>query len=138
MVNLDALVVAFDDSEPARSYYLDRDTGTVFNFLEDHDAPETQEMAWQIEVDGGRRFIQIPKLSIEEELQEQDSFVETIEDQELKLKLSQMLETDHDGSRFQDFVSRQREVREKWRSFCRVRSRERASDWLGSLGLKAT
>jgi hypothetical protein len=75
MVNLDALVVAFDDSEPARSYYLDRDTGTVFNFLEDHDNPETQEMAWQIEVDGGRRFIQIPKLSIEEELQEQDSFV---------------------------------------------------------------
>ena len=75
----DALIVAFDDNSLERSYYLDRDSGKVFNLLEDHHDPETEEIAWQIEADGGRRFIQIPKLSMEEMMQEQDAFLESLE-----------------------------------------------------------
>ena len=134
-VDLDSLVMAFDDNSLERSYYLDRDTGRIFNLLEDHDDPETEEIAWQIEADGGRRFIQIPKLSMEEIMEEQDSFVESLEDSELKTKLSEVLESDRDGSRFEEFVKRQRDARKKWRAFTKVRSRERADAWLKSNGI---
>ena len=137
-IDLEALVVAFDDDSPAHSYYLDRDTGLVFNFVEDHVDAETEEIAWQIEADGGKRYLQVPKLTLEEELKEQDSFVESLDDKELKEKLAKVIESDHDGSQFQDLVTRQREVREKWRAYSRVRSRERADRWLKSLGLTAS
>ncbi len=137
-IDLEALVSAFDDDSPAHSYYLDRDTGLVFNFVEDHVDAETEEITWQIEADGGKRYLQVPKLTLEEELKEQDSFVESLDDKELKEKLAKVIESDHDGSQFQDFVRRQRGAREKWRAYSRVRSRERADLWLKSLGLTAT
>jgi hypothetical protein len=137
-VDLEALVMAFHDNSLERSYYLDRDTGKVFNLLEDRDDLETEEIAWQVEADGGRRFIQVPKLSMEEVLQDQDSFVDSLDDGELKAKLSKVLESDSDGSRFEGFVNRQREAREKWRAFIKVRSRQRADEWLKSHGISAT
>ena len=137
-LDLDGLVVAFADNAPARSYYLDKETGSVFSLLEDHVDAENEEIAVQVEVDGGRRYLQVPKLSLEEELQEQDSFVESLEERELKTKLAEVIESDHDGSQFQEFVSRHREAREKWRSYCRVRARERAEKWLEKLGLSPT
>ncbi len=138
MIDLEALVVAFDDDSPAHSYYLDRDTGLVFIFVEDHVDAETEEITWQIEADGGKRYLQVPKLTLEEELKEQDSFVESLDDKKLKEQVAKVIESDHDGSQFQELVTRQREVREKWRAYSRVRSRERAALWLKSLGLTAS
>jgi len=134
----DALIVAFDDNSLERSYYLDRDSGKVFNLLEDHHGPETEEIAWQVEADGGRRFIQIPKLSMEEMMQEQDSFLESLEDSELKTALAAVLESDPDGSRFDEFIHRRRDAREKWRAYVRVRSGDRANQWLASHGIETT
>ncbi len=134
-LEMDALVVAFTDGAPARSYYLDKESGRVFSLSDDHVDAESEEITVQLEVDGGRRYLQVPKPTMEEELQEQDSFVESLEDDELKTKLAKVIESDHDGSRFQEFVSRQREAREKWTSFCRTMARERADQWLKALGL---
>ena len=137
-IDLEGLVVAFDDESPAHSYYLDRETGKVFSFLEDNADAETEEIAWQIEADAGKCYLQIPKRTLEEELEEQDSFVESLDDGELKEKVAKVIESDHDGSQFQDLVIRHRETREKWRAHCHVRSRERADLWLKSLGLTAS
>ena len=134
----DALIVAFDDNSLERSYYLDRDSGRVFNILEDHHDPETEEIAWQIEADGGRRFIQIPKLSMEEMMQEQDSFLESLEDGELKTAIAVVLESDPDGSGFDEFIHRRRDAREKWRAYIKVRSGERADRWIESIGIWTT
>ena len=78
-VDLEALVVAFSDDSVERSYYLDSDSGRVFNVLEDHDDPETRELVWALESDTRGRYIQIPKPSLEETLEEQDAFVESLE-----------------------------------------------------------
>ena len=131
----DALIVAFNDNSLERSYYLDRENGRVFNLLEDHHDPETEEIAWQIEADGGRRFIQIPKLSMEELMQEQDAFLESLEEGELKTAVAAVLESDKDGSAFEEFVRRKKDAREKWRAYIKVRSGERAEEWLKSLGI---
>jgi hypothetical protein len=137
-IDLDALVVAFADNSMERSYYLDRETGRIFNLLEDHNDTETEEIAWQIEADGGRRYVQVPKLSMEETIKEQDDFVESLEDGELKNELSKLLESDPDGSQFEEFIKRAREARERWRAFTKVRSKKRADDWIESQGFAAT
>lgn len=136
-VDLEALVVAFSDDSVERSYYLDGDSGRVFNVLEDHDDPETQELVWELESDTRGRYIQIPKPSLEEILQEQDAFVESLEG-ELREKLDEVIEDDHDGAKFAEFVERNREAREAWRDYRMTRSREQANEWLKKLNLPAT
>ena len=136
-VDLEALVVAFSDDSVERSYYLDGDSGRVFNVLEDHDDPETQELVWALESDTRGRYILVPKPSMEESLQEQDSFVESL-DGELKEKLDKIIEDDHDGSKFAEFVERNRNARDSWRDYRMTRSREQANEWLKKLNLPAS
>ena len=133
-VDYDALVIAFEDNSLERSYYLDRETGRIFSLMEDRNDSETEEITWQIEADGGHRFIHVPKLNMEEEMHEQDSFVESLEESELKKQLSEILESDPDGGGFREFVRCSREAREKWRVSEKARSRERANKWLQTLG----
>ena len=133
-IDLEALFVAFSDDSVERSYYLDRDSGRVFNVLEDHDDPETQELVWALESDTRERYIQVPKPGMEEMLKEQDSFVESL-DGGLKEKLDKIIENDHDGSKFADFVERNREAREAWRDYRMSRSRDLVNEWIPTLNL---
>ena len=134
--DLEALFVAFSDDSVKRSYYLDGDSGRVFNVLEDHDDPETRELVWALESDTRGRYIQVPKPSLEEAIQEQDAFVASL-DGELKEKLEKIVEDDHDGAKFADFVERNRAARDAWRDYRMARSREQANEWLKTLSLPA-
>lgn len=136
-VDFEAVVVAFSDDSVERSYYLDTDLGRVFNVLEDHDDPETQELVWQLEADTRGRYLLVPKPTLEEQLEEQDAFVASLEGASFQEKIEQLLEDDHDGSKFADFVERDREARDAWRAFRMARSRVQASDWLKTLNLPA-
>lgn len=133
---MEALFVAFSDDSVERSYYVDRDSGRIFNVLEDHDDPETQELVWQLESDTRQRYIQIPKPTLEETLREQDRFLESLEEGDLKTKLNSLVEDDHDGSKFAEFVESDKKARDAWRSYRTTRSREQAKTWLESLDLK--
>lgn len=136
-VDLEALVVAFSDGSVERSYYLDTDTGRVFNVLEDHDDPDTREVVWELESDTRGRYIQIPKPSLEETLKEQDAFVESLAG-EMREKLDKVIEDDHDGAKFAEYVERHRDAREAWRDYRMVRSREQANEWVKKLNLPAS
>jgi Uncharacterised protein family (UPF0158) len=134
-VDFEAVVVAFSDDSVERSYYVDTDLGRVFNVLEDHDDPETQELVWQLEADTRGRYLQVPKPTLEEQIEEQDAFVASLEGVSFKGKLEELLEDDHDGSKFADFVDRNREARDAWRDFRMARSRVQAVDWIKKLNL---
>ncbi len=136
-VDLEAVLVAFSDDSVERTYYLDGDSGRVFNVLEDHDDPETRELVWALESDTRGRYIQVPKPSMEETLKEQDAFVESL-DGDLKEKLDKLIQDDHDGSKFADFVERNREAREAWRDYRTLRSRNQANEWIQTLNLPAS
>ena len=136
-VDLEAVLVAFSDDSVERTYYLDGDSGRVFNVLEDHDDPETRELVWALESDTRGRYIQVPKPSMEETLKEQDAFVESV-DGDLKEKLDKIIQDDHDGSKFADFVERNREAREAWRDYRTLRSRDQANEWIQTLNLPAS
>lgn len=135
-VDLEAVLVAFSDDSVERTYYLDGDSGRVFNVREDQDDPETRELVWALESDTRGRYIQVPKPSMEETLKEQDAFVESL-DGELKEKLDKIIQDDHDGSKFSDFVERNRQAREAWRDYRALRSRDQANEWVQKLNLPA-
>ncbi len=136
-VDLEAVFVAFSDDSVERTYYLDGDSGRLFNVLEDHDDPETRELVWALESDTRGRYIQVPKPSMEETLKEQDAFVESLEG-DLKEKLDKIIQDDHDGSKFADYVKRNREAREAWRDYRALRSRDQANKWIQTLNLPAS
>ena len=48
---LEALVAAFVDDGPERTYYYDRDTARMVSVAEDHEDSSTQEIVWQLESD---------------------------------------------------------------------------------------
>lgn len=136
-VDLEALFVAFSDDSVERSYYLDGDSGRVFNVLEDHDDPETRELVWALESDTRGRYIIVPKPSLEETLKEQDAFVETLEG-EMREKLDKVIEDDHAGAKFADYVERNRDAREAWRDYRMGRSRIQAKEWIETLNLTSS
>ncbi len=131
---LEALVAAFVDDGLERTYYYDRDTARVVSVAEDHEDPSTQEMVWQLESDIRGRFVAVPKPRLEDTLNEQDAFVESLPAGEMRARLEALLEDDPDGSKLAQLVNRDRDVRPAWRKFRAARARIQASEFLNRLG----
>lgn len=131
---LEALVAAFVDDGLERTYYYDRDTARMVSVAEDHEDPSTQEMVWQLESDIRGRFVAVPKPRLEDTLNEQDAFVESLPAGEMRARLEALLEDDPDGSKLAQLVNRDRDVRPAWRKFQAARARIQASEFLNRLG----
>ena len=130
---LEALVAAFVDDGPERTYYYDRDTARMVSVAEDHEDPLTQEIIWQLEADIRGRFLPVPKPRLEDTLNEQDAFVESLPEGEMRRRLEAVLEDDPDGSKLAQIVTRDRAVRPAWRKFRATRARAQASEFLSRL-----
>ena len=131
---LEALVAAFVDDGPERTYYYDRDTSRMVSVAEDHEDPSTQEIVWQLESDIRGRFVPVPKPRLEDTLSEQDAFVESLPEGDMRGRLEALLEDDPDGSKLERLVNRDRDVRPAWRTFRAARARLQASEFLDGLG----
>lgn len=131
---LEALVAAFVDDGPERTYYYDRDTARVVSVAEDHEDPSTQEIVWQLESDVRGRFVPVPKPRLEDTLSEQDAFVESLPDGEMRRRLEALLEDDPDGSKLAQLATRDRDVRPAWRRFRAARARAQAAEFVSRLG----
>lgn len=131
---LEALVAAFVDDGPERTYYYDRDTARMVSVAEDHEDTSTQEIVWQLESDIRGRFVPVPKPRLEDTLSEQDAFVESLPEGGMRTRLEALLEDDPDGSKLARLVNRDRDVRPAWRRFRAARARLQASEFLDQLG----
>ena len=131
---LEALVAAFVDDGPERTYYYDRDTARMVSVAEDQEDPSNQEIVWQLEADTRGRFVPVPKPRLEDTLNEQDAFVESLPEGEMRSRLEALLEEDPDGSKLARLVTRDRAVRPAWRQFRAARARDQASEFLARLG----
>lgn len=131
---LEALVAAFIDDGPERTYYYDRDTSRMVSVAEDHEDPSTQEIVWQLESDIRGRFVPVPKPRLEDTLSEQDAFVESLPESDMRRRLEALVEDDPDGSKLARLANRDRDVRPAWRKFRAARARLQASEFLDQLG----
>ena len=130
----EALVAAFVDDGPERTYYYDRDTARMVSVAEDVEDPSTQEIVWQLESDIRGRFVAVPKPRLEDTLNEQDAFVESLPSGDMRQRLESLVEDDPDGSKLARLVTRDRDVRPAWRQFRAARARVQATEFLARLG----
>ena len=131
---LEGLAAAFFDDGPERSYYYDRDTARMVSVAEDHDDHATLEIIWRLEADTRNRFVPVPKPRLEETLDEQDAFVESLPPGPLRKRLEKLVEDDPDGSKVALLLVRNRELRPEWRRFRAERARVQAREFLRRLG----
>ena len=130
---LQGLAAAFLDDGPERSYYYDRDTARMVSVAEDHEDFSTQEIVWQLESDTRNRFVPVPKPRLEDTLDEQDAFVESLPDGPTRRRLERLVEEDPDGSKLARLVIRDPGLRPEWRRFRAARARIRARAFLNRL-----
>lgn len=130
---LEALVAAFFDDGPERTYYYDRDSARVVSVAEDHEDSQTQEIVWQLESDTRGRFVAVPKPRLEDVLSEQDAFVESLPKGDMRSRLEGLVEDDPDGSKLARLTTQDREVRPAWRQFRAERARTQATEFLDRL-----
>ena len=76
----------------------------------------------------------MPKPRLEDTLSEQDAFVESLPEGDMRRRLEALLEDDPDGSKLARLVNRDRDVRPAWRRFRAARARLQASEFLDQLG----
>ena len=106
----------------------------MVSVAEDQEDPSNQEIVWQLEADTRGRFVPVPKPRLEDTLNEQDAFVESLPEGEMRSRLEALLEEDPDGSKLARLVTRDRAVRPAWRQFRAARARDQASEFLARLG----
>ncbi len=130
---LEALVAAFVDDGPERTYYYDHDTARVVSVSESRDDPSNEDIVWQLEADTRGRFLQVPKPRLEDVLEEQDAFVESLPKGAMRSRLEKLVEEDPDGSKLARLVTRDPVVRPAWRRFRADRARAQAAEFAARL-----
>ena len=133
-VNLDELCSAMDDSSYEHDYYLDLETGEIL-FISDYmDNAENDNLRDRIDEDT-ERYEQIPKAESHEGYEDMEDFIATVEDERLVELLEVAIEGKGAFRRFKNVLARYPEEGERWFRFKDDKIKERALEWLESIGI---
>jgi hypothetical protein len=133
-INLDELCSAMDDSSYEHDYYLNLETGEILLISDYMDDEESDNLSDRIDEDT-ERYEQIPKAESYEGYRDMEDFIATVKDDHL----AELLEVAINGKgafrRFKDVLARYLDERERWFRFQDDKMRERALEWLESIGI---
>ncbi|KXA94752.1 hypothetical protein AKJ65_03550 [candidate division MSBL1 archaeon SCGC-AAA259E19] len=130
-VDLDDLCWAYEDAYLGNSYYLDIETGEVLFFSDNLTGTEGgPEGIEEIEDEVGDRYIALPRTSPREGYRDMEEFIETVEDEDLKEKLSIAIDGKGAFRRFKDVLNQYPDERERWFEFKGNRTEKRVRRWL--------
>jgi len=133
-IDMDELCSAMDDSSYEHCYYLDLQTGEIV-FISDY-ADEEEMGKLRDEIDENPdRYEAIPRTESYEGYDDMADFIATVEDEHL----AELLEVAINGRgafrRFKDVLTRYPDERQRWFRFKDAKMRERALEWLESIGI---
>jgi len=124
-IDVSDLILAFSDSRPEDEYYLSLETGEIR--LLTPESPETERG----EIYGSsEQFALLPKKPSRQGYQDLVDFIETVQDQPLKEKLTAAVEGKGAFRRFKDALLAYPEERRIWFTFSRERDENRVKEWL--------
>ena len=133
-IDLDELCSAMDDSFYEHDYYLDLETGEIL-FISDYMHDEGGDNLKDRVSEDSERYEQIPKAKSYEGYEDMADFIATVEDE----RLAELLEVAINGKgafhRFKDVLARYLDKRKRWYRFQDDKIRERALEWLESIGI---
>ncbi len=125
--NMDELVEAFVSEDLDVKYYYDRRTGGVVGINE--------KSGEKRKGFNRRRFLPVPRLSTQENLQMMEDFIGTLENDALRNELSEVLRESPSLTRFIEILNKYPDKLERWPGFRRDQVMERLEDWLYETGI---
>jgi hypothetical protein len=128
------LCEAIDDNSWEHYYYLNLETGEIV-FISDYMDEEEAE-GLRSEIDNNLdRYKPIPRAESYEGYEDMADFVATVEDEHLRELLEVAINGKGAFRRFKDVLVRYPDERERWFHFKDQKLRERALEWLESIGV---
>jgi hypothetical protein len=125
-IYLDQLLFSFEDDSPDNSYYLDLKTGEVR--LVHRELDDLKELTDEIEKDR-ERFLFIPRPDQKKRKDDLRDFIDTIDDDKVKLLLDVAMESPHPKSGFKKIL-KDKNLDDKLDTFLAARSLVRVKQWL--------
>jgi len=133
-IDLDMLCSAMDDCSYEYDYYLDLETGEIL-FISDYmDEADIEELRDKID-ENPNRYELIPKAEPHEGYNDMVDFITTIEDEHLVELFEVAINGKGAFRRFKDVLAYHPEERERWYRFKNDRMKERALEWLETIGI---
>jgi hypothetical protein len=120
------------DGEPI-PVYLDAETGEILRLFSDVD--DYEELSERIEGDPDR-YHQIEALDSHESFRIMEDFAESLPESSWKSRLKDALSRNKPFRRFKDAAHSDLKLRDQWFAFQRKALKERARNWLKSLGIE--
>ncbi|KYK36631.1 MAG: hypothetical protein AYK19_22125 [Theionarchaea archaeon DG-70-1] len=130
-VNKDQLIWALEDINGLDEYYLDLETGEIVSNFEDLLA----ELGIEEEDLESERYWYITPISSQEGYNFMVEFIETVEDEELKRRLTIAINGRGAFRMFKATLSEYPEERERWFKFHDTKMEEYADEWLEDVAL---
>jgi len=133
-IDIDGLCTAIDDNSWEHYYYLSLETGEIV-FISDYmDEEEAEKL--RSEIDGNlNHYKPIPRAEPYEGYEDMADFIRTVEDERLRELLEVAINGKGAFRRFKDVLTRYADERENWFRFKDDKVRQRALEWLESIGV---
>lgn len=153
-IDLIELEVAFDNSSPEMSYYLDLETGHVVLVTnEARRAIEAEEDDGGVSAEGpdwfqsvledarrvaadDERYVAIPSQDAREDYHAMQEFIGTVANESLRERLWDAIQGHGAFRRFRDILARYPDERERWFEFEQDCGMQRIMDWLADEGVE--
>jgi hypothetical protein len=133
-IDIDGLCTAIDDNSWEHYYYLNLETGEIV-FISDYmDEEEAEKL--RSETDGNlNHYKPIPRAEPYEGYEDMADFIRTVEDERLRELLEVAINGKGAFRRFKDVLARYADERENWFRFKDDKVRQKALEWLESIGV---
>jgi hypothetical protein len=130
-MNLDweGLVVGFESRSHQITHFLDRESGDVIQVVEARDPDRHAELA------GSSRYAALPKDGGERGVGEMRLYLEEVENEAARADLLGALSREDPAAAYREALLAHPQEEGKFFQFKQRRARERAEEWLASLGI---
>jgi Uncharacterised protein family (UPF0158) len=130
-VNLDweGLIVGFESRSALITHFLDRETGDVVQCVAEREPERHRELT------ASPRFLALPRDHGERGIGEMRLFLAELEDAALRARLESTLSAAEPAIAFRDSLRQDAREETRYFQFKHRRARERAQEWLASVGI---
>ncbi len=135
-IEKESLLNAMEYSDGYAPWFLDKETGEIFQgrneFIMGEDEEEFQDML----EDEPDRYLEIEPLSSDESYEIMEDFIKSLSDGSAKSELSEIMLQTKSYANFIEIIEAYMEVKDQWVQFHEEALLGRASEWLDAEGLE--
>lgn len=129
-----ALARAFDDTDQATHYLLDRTTGKVLS-VSLHDKAGLADIQKKLTQDKGR-YLQVPKPNARANFEELERFINQMKDPHFQSVCKRALTSHRPFREFRDALSTKPKEKREWESFHRANLERKVDEYLRSVRMQ--